>query len=121
MIRMNALIASGIFSRRGPARNDLLQEVRFNGNLTGKGPAVSGDQQQRQRDARGKQGQGYRRCEPVVAVHHGDGDQRAESLQQNPGPFDPAGGGLADYNRHAWGAQHQYWRSFQAIVATAAL
>ena len=37
-------------------------------NLTGKGPAVSGDQQPRQRDARGKQGQGYRRCEPVVAV-----------------------------------------------------
>ena len=32
----------------------------------------------------------------VVAVNHGNGDQGAESLKQNPHPFNRADGGFAD-------------------------
>ena len=43
-----------------------------------------------------KEGQCYGAGETVVAVNHGNGDQGAESLKQNPHPFNRADGGFAD-------------------------
>src|SRR6476659_3370196 len=74
----------------------LPEELRSNRDFAGERVAIGGDQEDRKGNARGKQ----RECDAaggtVVAVHQGNGDQRAERLEQQAGPFDRGQRRLAD-------------------------
>ena len=76
--------------------DDLLQQLGSDRDVTGEGPAIALDQQDRRGNAGCKQYQGYGARGAVVAVDEGNGDERAQRLQQQPGPFDDAHRRLAD-------------------------
>src|SRR3990167_5476473 len=81
---------------RGPAWSDLLQKLRSDGNRTTEWATVGGDQQHGQRNACRKERESDSGGDAVVAVDHGNPDQRAEPLKQYPRPFDGADVPLAD-------------------------
>src|SRR4029450_5662974 len=67
--------------------------------------AICGDEQHGQCYACCKKAQSYSAGEPVVAVNYSNSDQKAESLKQNPYPFNRAYGSFADNNALAPGIQ----------------
>src|SRR6476619_1810905 len=104
------VLTAGIY--RGFGCDHLLKEFRSDGNSARKRATVSGDEQHGQCNACCKKAQGYSAGEPVVTVNHGNGDQGAESLKQNPHPFHCAYGRLADSNALASRIQRRMERSY---------
>ena len=70
----------------------LLKEFRSDGDLARKRATISGDEQRGQGNACCKEHQCHCAGAPVIAVNHGNGDQGAKSLKQNPQPFNRAYG-----------------------------
>ncbi len=105
------VLTAGIYG--GFACDHLLKEFRSDGNFARKRATISGDEQHGQGNACCKEHQCHCAGAPVIAVNHGNGDQGAESLKQNPHPFNRAYGRLADNNALASRIKRCMERSYQ--------